>query len=616
MKKINLLFLRKNKYNIGIILGTFILNAVFVSFILITVMEFLKIQNQIADSQVVAQIQTLITTIIMIGVLTIVFFQWLVYNLFKGLDYSRKYIVETLRMIGVKQRSLLLVQLREYFLLQLVTIPLTIPIAYQMCKMIFDKTSLPDVEINIVYIIIAILINIFTSLLSILLLYLKNSKNSSIVHKKSERVKPTKTSFSKIIFVVKIIILTGLLLIIILSQSIEIFVVMCAILILIFYRNILKLLIKVQSNILPNKYQISLIIINRNSKKICTISRTIIMGVVLVFSLKSFVNTGESLAEDSVENNVYFDKIILSENFVNENDYELTISDSKFGIIMYGNKFESNNIAISGIDSEYLNNYENINLKYIAKEELELQLEEKNWNGIILPYMYVTEDDIGTSIDMEIAGESVEFIIEGAYYQNDFSTMFGYTSLDFLRTKLPPEFNSNVMYSKGDSKTYELVFNNDYTLIDKEEIKDNSVKNVLNNLEILELFSMVIIMFSFFMIFSYILLTSQNNNMIIAKMRGLGITVSDTHYIYIVHYLTFITMAVLIGGILAYFLGDLLLKQVFENIYDNNDYIFSWDGLLSIFVVYIIEVSVIHMLYTKTTMKNYANIIKTKSSEY
>ncbi len=265
--------------------------------------------------------------------------------------------------------------------------------------------------------------------------------------------------------------------------------------------------------------------------------------------------------------------------------------------------------TITGIDSNFTDKYENIKLdgafnKNISNSEFLNNINSSDWNGVLIPQMYLTEKNIGTKYVVEIDGRDVEFIIVGGYYTNDFSEMKYYVSNNYLQEQLNKENEFNVAYSlsKYDSNTLKIGSQGSH--LSKSEIAENSKVKVIKGAEIITIIAVILIICTITMIINYFIIISDKNVVDISKMRGMGISKSNITKIYTYQIILIFIKATIFIIPFSYILPYSLIRIVFSKVYLNGGLDFSYINLILVLVVMFI-ISLITLLVS--IKKSYTN---------
>lgn len=595
----------------------FLLNAIMVSFFIMTITGLDNITNDKLSSNDMEQILSIISSIISTGIITILFLQWIVWTLYKSLLDSRNNFNNTMRMIGMSNKKLFSIYFREFILLQLSALPFSIIFSwlfYYMISNIYNFSS----KINVFSIFIAILTNFVISFCSLYMSYLKNNKNIFCNYKPYPVKSINKCTKSTLFYRIRIV--CGILLMIILLYISFIGFLqpynylLFLIPIILIFDEIINLMCILINICLTPKYHSIANLIKGNKKSIKIISYTMIFGLTLVFGLNSLIITSRSTAYNLVMKNILYDKALISEELFDENILINDNNNINTALLFTGNNIGSSQLSVMGINSEYIDQFETFDFKYCntKKSDFKKNLNNPNFNGIILPEVFISEQDIGNTITLSINNKKIDFVILGGYHCNDFSTMFAFASKGYISNKLSIENKSNIAYVKNNDDISQIKNITNSRIITKKEIANDSHDKVVQSTFILEITAFIILLASFFMLSNYIYISAGQDKVNIARMRCIGLSKSQIDVIYILSYILVILISAFIGLFTAYSFGGTFVYLLLGESFLLNGLLFSWVSYLLVILIYIITSLILYLFITRKTISEYLFLIRVK----
>ena len=595
----------------------FLLNTIMVSFFIMTITGLDNITNDKLSSNDMEQILSIISSMVSTGIITILFLQWIVWTLYRALLDSRNNFNNIVRMIGMSNKKLFSIYFREFILLQLYTLPFSIIFSWLFYYIILNMYGFTS-QINVFSIFIAIIINFVISFCSLYIAYIKNNKHISYQSKTPSISTVNKRINNKLLYRMRIA--SGLVILFLLVYlSFINFIqpykyLLFLIPIILIFDEIINLMCIVIDICLPPKYHSITSLINGNRKSIKIISYTMIFGLTLVFGLNSLIITSRNVAYNLVMENVLYEEVIISEDFFDE-DILITDRDNiNTALLFINNNIGSSQLGVMGIDSKYIDQFENFDFKYASttKSDFKEKLNDIDFNGIILPEILISEEDIGSTIKLSIGNEEIDFVILGGYYVNDFSTMFAFASKEYISHRFHIESKANVAYVKNNNNISEIKKLLNSKVITKKEVANDSYNKVVQSTFILEITAFIVLLASFFMLSNYIYISSGQDKVDIARMRCIGLSKNQVNVIYIANYVLVILISSLIGFFSAYTFGITGVYLLLDEKFLVNGLLFSWIPYFLVVVTYIVTSLVLYVLITRKTKSEYLSLIRIK----
>lgn len=298
-------------------------------------------------------------------------------------------------------------------------------------------------------------------------------------------------------------------------------------------------------------------------KRINPILTTLTVGIMISLGLLGMFETLRVIARDTVEQNIYFENLIVHsgvkeawtqeqyEDMVRELD---TSAEIAYGINLEMQDEEGINNTIYAIDGAYLQYGEKVTL--VDGTDPVPNLEDASFDGIYLPDYFISDEDIGKPYRLSINGNEVEFRIAGRFIANGSRGRYGFVSKAYLQSVMGSRMvNALYIHQANDTLLVELE-NNENVLslyrVTKSDIADNSYDNAISGVEIFEISAFMIILISLLMFVHFSLSTAGQNVFDISRLRAMGVSkgVARKAYLYQVFYI--FSIAFVLGGILAY----------------------------------------------------------------
>lgn len=298
-------------------------------------------------------------------------------------------------------------------------------------------------------------------------------------------------------------------------------------------------------------------------KRINPILTTLTVGIMISLGLLGMFETLRVIARDTVEQNIYFENLIVHssvkeawtqeqyEDMVRELDSSAEIA---YGINLEMQDEEGINNTIYAIDGAYLQYGEKVAL--VDGTDPAPNLEDASFDGIYLPDYFISDEDIGKPYRLSINGNEVEFRIAGRFIANGSRGRYGFVSKAYLQSVMGSQMvNALYIHQANDTLLAELE-NSDNVLslytVTKTDIANNSYDSAISGVEIFEISAFMIILISLLMFVHFSLSTAGQNVFDISRLRAMGVNkrIARKAYLYQVFYI--FSIAFVLGGILAY----------------------------------------------------------------
>ncbi|OON95762.1 MAG: hypothetical protein ATN36_07495 [Epulopiscium sp. Nele67-Bin005] len=591
------------------ILTVLMINTIFISFFMMVITGIDNITNDTLDQS--KTIITYLSSLVFPCSLAVFFFQWIIFMLYGEMIEARNDFNSILRKMGVSIKNIYKIYWTEFVVLQIVAQPIAIIGAFNFYNVMMQYYGY-DSTMEGTGVILGITSTLVTSLITLRMVLNKNIVTfDNVGHATKSKV--TKFAFisnhTKQIKLISAIILFGSSIYNLMNNNVDIFLLFTVINILIFWGEILENIISSVCKILPDKFNITLLILKGFSRKIRVISYTMILGLTLVLGLNAFIQTTRNHAYNSVMENINYNYVITHELLTNKEIDNIfnTKHISALSFRENENKIGSSTLTMLGVEKNYFQEYENIELMYGDQDFIFENWDNPEYNGIILCEHLINEDNIGQSIELTVDGKLVSFEIVGGSSVNDFSKMSGYVSKGFIQQILNQGDVSNITFLKE----YNNSLENNYTVETKQEIANKSYTKAVQGTFILEITAIIVLLSSFFMLANFIIITAKKSNVDIARMRAMGMPGHNINSIYILTYMLIIIASVPLAALSAYVGGKnfMVLMLGLPNIKLD----FNWALFGGYILAYLVFLVMVYYTLAQKTIKEYIYVLKSKS---
>jgi len=297
-------------------------------------------------------------------------------------------------------------------------------------------------------------------------------------------------------------------------------------------------------------------------KRTNPIISTLVVGVMLSAGLIGMFTTMRNIAKDTVEENMFFNHLIIHSSVIkqrSEEEYrDLVFKLDPDAQIAYGINLEMVDSegyenTIYSIDSDYGKYGEKMVLT--DGSDPSVSLNDPTFSGIYLPNYFISDDDIGEKYVLQINNHKVEFTIAGRFVANGSRGRYGFVSKGYMQSQIDIDMINALYIHKANDSVIEAL-NNDSNVtgnyvVTKQEIADNSYDNAINGVEIFEISAFLVILVSFLMLVHFYISVSNQNVFDITRFRAMGANVNTLKRAYLFQMMNVITIATVIGILLA-----------------------------------------------------------------
>ncbi len=504
--------------------------------------------------------------LIAISVMIILFSLWILRIVIKTIFSTRKEFNIQLRLSGVTRKQLSYIYVKESIYYQIYAVPIAIVLMEILYTLLSNILDIQSKWIGFVNILGAFIIHIFIITLCLLATLKKIASFDPLEEMRSSYKTDTIKKLGTKDWVVGII---GLVMIIYglgmgeddgalaVLPIVGVFLILDIIVI-----GIQHLLLKIGDLFCFKSLVLSQRIFMGYYKRTNPIISTLVVGVMLSAGLIGMFTTMRNIAKDTVEQNMFFNHLIIHSNVVeqrSEEEYRDLISkldpeaQIAYGINLEMMDMEGYENTIYSIDSDYGKYGEKMALT--DGSDPAAKLNDPTFSGIYLPNYFISDDDIGDKYVLQINDHKVEFIIAGRFVANGSRGRYGFVSKGYMQSQIGIDMINALYIHKANEKVIE-VLNNDSNVIGKyvvtkQEIADNSYDNAINGVEIFEISAFMVILVSFLMLVHFYISVSHQNVFDITRFRAMGANVKTLKRAYLFQMMNVITIATVIGTLLA-----------------------------------------------------------------
>lgn len=608
----------KEKYFLQI---AYIINVAVISVLVMIATGINNVTNDSLSASDLQQLENILSSVIFISALTIVFFQWVVSMQFRALFDSRQQFNNNMRLLGVSPKLLSTIYIRELFHMQPISITIGVLLGEFIYCILASVLGNSNKFIGIIQIAISICIHIVVITCCVLITYKKVAQKDVIasMRTKDDRSSKYELNIIKLVIGIALLIISITMFFIdgteetkplaLLGVCISIFMLFNAI-VYGLHRLLLQIAKKTKKGVLIFSEMISIGYL----KKSITVCKLIFFSVSLFLGMQMLYQNVRMCGLNVVESNIKYQSTIWQEDGYYEsieiNEYE---KKDMFCGLRYKTRHQGTVWYINGVDSNFFGNWENINFYELDEknDDIIAKFDNENWNGIILPENYVSSSDIGSDIVIEIEGKELSFKIAGSYYSNNLAHWNFYASRAYIQKELQREGNINIIYNKSAENVVDILEKNG-VVETYNDIKNESYEQAVNGTTLIEMMSLVIIVCAILAFVNFIMLSSKNDVIDIAMLRGIGLETRRIYCIYLCEAISPIIISIIIAIPTAIIFAKCACLAVLDSYYFQHNYIITYELMLVISVI-IVGVSImarIISIWGATTNKRYVSVLR------
>lgn len=621
MKQIVKLIMGKKEKEKKFLYFSYIANVLVICILVMIATGIDNITNDSLSKSDLQQVESVLSSVIFVSILAIMFFQWVISMQFGALFDSRSQFNNNMRLMGVPNKQLLKVYIKELFYMQ----PLSVIVGVLLAEgLYYVLSSIMSIDVHFILlpqVIISLCLHVLVTLVCVLLTYRKRVSVNVIDEMRCHDDRDCSFNFGigkRIEIVIGLVILAASIVICILGNNEDdrswgyFGIILAAFILLdillIFIHRILSGIAKklrIRSLVLSEFIAVGYL---KKNKVVCNM---IIFSAMLFLGMQMLYINVRFCGSDVVDNNVHYKDTVWYEEYQTEQ-----ISDKCY----YGLKFKYDKNGtvyyFYGIDDKFLNEYENIECdKKLSdiSDTLSQKLNDKNWNGILIPNYYIQSSDIGKEVTYVIAGKEVTFKVAGGYYNNNLAHFNCLVSKSYLASQLGIDDEYNMLYLKDKMHGADLVNGKGKVVTQSfEEIKAESYEKAVSGTSLVEMVSIVIIACAVFALLNYIMLSSKSSIIDIARLRGIGLLKRQIQKIYIIQSAVPVVVSMLIASPLSILFAKIGCLMVFDEGYYSRDLVMTPLLMLMLLMIFgVISVFMQMLVIRKVTTTNYyINILR------
>lgn len=504
--------------------------------------------------------------LIAISVMIILFSLWILRIVIKTIFSTRKEFNIQLRLSGVTRKQLSYIYVKESIYYQFYAVPIALVLMEIIYTLLSDILDIQSKWIGVANIIGALILHIFIITLCMLVTLKKIASFDPLEEMRSpyktDTIKKLETKDWAVGIVGFVLIICGLFM----GKDNGMLAVLPIaggfLLLDIIEIGIQHLLLKIGEIFGLKSLVLSQRIFMGYFKRTNPIISTLVVGVMLSAGLIGMFTTMRNIAKDTVEENMFFNHLIIHSSVIkqrSEEEYrDLVFKLDPDAQIAYGINLEMVDSegyenTIYSIDSDYGKYGEKMVLT--DGSDPSVSLNDPTFSGIYLPNYFISDNDIGGKYVLQINNHKVEFTIAGRFVANGSRGRYGFVSKGYMQSQIEIDMINALYIHKANDSVIEAL-NNDSNVtgnyvVTKQEIADNSYDNAINGVEIFEISAFLVILVSFLMLVHFYISVSNQNVFDITRFRAMGANVNTLKRAYLFQMMNVITIATVIGILLA-----------------------------------------------------------------
>lgn len=617
MKFEHMLFKEHSSHK-NLLLISHISNIILISIFIMISTGVSDTTNVSLSSNDMTQTMGILASVISVSIVVILFFQWAIIMIFRGLYNSRKVMNINIRLLGLGSKELKKLYIKEILSMQKLAIPIGIVLSFLIYYCIAIVLKLDTKILNGISAIGSIIIHLGVSLVAAYIILSVYCNVNVVDELRGDFKRVNGFKFNKVTIIR--IILSILVLCLIIgkrgnitdSRLYALSGVLYIIPFILGFDIVLVVLEKVIISI-AKKLKLTNMIISENIslnyfKRERVVFMLIVLSTTLFIGLQMVFTNVRAVASEVVSNNINYEGMLSYDKFnsVNKNKNENYFMGTNIKV-----KDESgSNLNIYGIDSDYLNKFEKIvidkNKSDITYDDLVKNVSDKNWNGIILPQFYISKEDIGKKLTFYYENKKLEFIVQGSYYSNNFDQLTCFVSKGYINSILGEGNNFNTIYLKDNNLKPNLVktFGNSTSYTTKDEIDKASVNHAVQGTELVELTTAIVVMCSIIVLINIISMNSKQNINDMVKFRALGLYRESVIKIYCIQVIGLITRAFIVGIIFAIGLAKIGCYTILDKYYFISHFDIIWGKIIMLYALMVIISVIVVNIFSLKIIKN------------
>lgn len=620
MNKITRLLIKIKTREKKFLYFSYIANVIVISVLFMIATGINNITNESLSENDLQQVKAILSSVIFVSAIAIIFFQWIISMQFRALFDSRKQFNNNMRLMGIRNKTLLQIYMKEMFYMQIFLVPIGIVLAEVLYYMISYIMQINNKFIGVFQIVFSVILHLVVISLCILFTYKKMVRKNIIdeLRKNSDRNSISGFSLRK-----KISLCIGMILTII-STVIAFFgnnsdlkswgEFGCIIGFFMIYDLVILIINKAVLAVAKKNGKYYLLMSEHISfgyfKKVKVVCILIMFSSVLFLGMQMLYRNVRACGSDVVEHNVHYEQTVWYDELhsdkkdLKEAFYGLKYKVERKGSIWY----------ITGIDSEFMDHYETLTLSepFNNVSTIEEDINDENWDGIVLPNYYISDSDIGKKIDIDINGKTITFTIVGGCFSNNLAHTTCYVSKSYLQKQLSASNAYNIIYLKNKSELDKAAVGATYITESFDEIRQESYEKAISGTSLVEMLSIIIIVCAMLSLMNYFALTAKANIIDISRLRGVGVSRNNIFKIYTYVAISPVLISIVCSIPLSILFAKIGCLMVLDEGYYKRSLILTPSLTMYLFLVFII-ISVLTQIFVirkVTTTSYYIEVLR------
>lgn len=571
----------------------YIVNVTVICVLVMIATGISNVTNESLSTNDLQQIENILSSVIFISVLTITFFQWVISMQFRALFDSRIQFNNNLRLLGAPSKFLLKIYIKEMVCMQPVSIILGWCFGETIYYFLAEILNIENKLIGAMQLLIALLLHVLVITLCITFTYKKTVSKSVVdsMRRHDERESGYKIDKIRTIMGIGVLLISLLLLI---SNEIDnikpLALLGIVVSIFILFKTIVYvchvIILKIAKQFRASELVLSEFISLGYLKKCSTVSMLIFFSISLFLGLQMLFQNVRMCGVDVVENNIHYEATVWqSEKEIADNIHSSDLRGEVYTGLKYKVKNQGSTWYIHGISIDFFEMWETINLCNYEGDDINgliNRFNDEDWNGILLPETYINEADIGSLLDVKIGDKVITFKIVGSYYSNNLAHWNFFASKAYIQKELGVQGQCNMVYLKNHDDI--ISVSNEQSVIETyEDIRKESYEQAVNGTSLVEMMSIVIMICALLALLNFIMLSSRNDIIDIAKFKGIGMTTFRVCLVYIYETLIPLALSMLVAIPVSIVFAKCACLAVLDSYYFQRDFIIPYDMILIIF---------------------------------
>lgn len=537
---------------------SYIANVMVTSILIMIATGIKNITNESLSSSDMQQVQNIFTSVIAVSIIAIAFFQWIISMQFRALFDSRKQFNNNMRLMGSPDKGLLKIYMKEMIKMQPISVFVGALLGEIVFRLLAEKLDTSIKYITSTQILIAIVIHLIVITFCVMFTFRKLTRNNVIDEIRGINTLNEKKK-NNLWNIVKSVIGVAMLLVSVFAaltgeqgsdqQAYGWFGILIAIfliydlLVLFVHKMISKIAINTRNRLFIFSEAISIAYLNKSKAygTMILFSSMMFLGLNMLYTNVRFCGLDTVDARVHYAGSVWFDEIQNDMQEDSQIEKGLRFKTKKSGSVWY----------IWGVDASFEGSYEDIVLdkKYGAnQEQMREQLDQPDFDGIYMPNMFISKDDVGNEITININDRDVTFHIAGAYYSNNLSHISFFVSKSYLAKALGlEEQDYNVLYFANKEKWDLFETTKPCVFQPFEDIREESYEKAVTGTSLVEMVAAVIILCAVISLVNFIMISSKGDSYDIARLRGIGLAQNEVRKIYVIESLVPVIISMIIS---------------------------------------------------------------------